>query len=57
MTVNQMMQTLGREKINTWFDLGLFIDRFKENSDIPSTSFHGSYKDYKKSISNGGIAS
>jgi phosphodiester glycosidase len=56
MTVNQMMQTLGKEKINTWFDLGLFIDRLKENSDNPSTSFHGSYKDYKKSISNGGIA-
>ena len=56
MTVNQMIQTLGREKINTWFDLGLFIDRFKENSDIPSTNFHGSYQDYKESISKGGIA-
>ena len=56
MTVIQMMQTLGRGKINTWFDLGLFIDRFKENSDIPSTNFHGSYQDFKKSISNGGIA-
>jgi hypothetical protein len=51
-----MMQTLGREKINTWFDLGLFIDWFKENSDIPATSFHGSYQDFKKSLSNGGIA-
>ena len=56
MTVKQMMQTLEREKINTWFDLGLFIDRFKENSDISSKSFRGSYLDYKKSISKGGIA-
>ena len=56
MTVNQMMQSLRKEKINTWFDLGLFIDRFKENSDIPSTNFHGSYEDFKTSISNGGIA-
>ena len=56
MTVTQMMQTLGREKINTWFDLGLFIDRFKENSEIPATDFHGSYEDFKTSISSGGIA-
>jgi hypothetical protein len=56
MNVNQMMQTLRREKIDTWFDLGLFIDRFRENSDIPSTNIHGSYQDFKKSVSKGGIA-
>jgi glycosyltransferase involved in cell wall biosynthesis len=56
MTVDQMMQTLGKEKINTWFDLGLFIDRFKENSDIPSTNFQGSYQDFNKSVAKGGIA-
>ncbi len=56
MTVTQMIKTLGKEKINTWFDLGLFIDRFKENSDVPSTNFFGSYQDFRKSISKGGIA-
>lgn len=56
MTVNQMMQALRSEKIKTWFDLGLFIDRFKENLDIPSTNFHGTYHNFKDSISKGGIA-
>lgn len=51
-----MMQTLKKEKIDTWFDLGLFIDRFKENSDVYSTNFQGSYQDFKTSISNGGVA-
>ena len=28
--VNEVLKELNNEKINTWFDLGLFIDRFKE---------------------------
>jgi len=28
--IDKVLQELNKEKINTWFDLGLFIDRFKE---------------------------
>ncbi len=36
MTVKDMMSQLESEAINTWFDLGLFLDRFKENRSVPS---------------------
>jgi glycosyltransferase involved in cell wall biosynthesis len=39
-----MMAALAGETINTWFDLGLFIDRIKEDSpahrDTPAEDFH-----------------
>ena len=28
--IKAVLKELNNEKINTWFDLGLFIDRFKE---------------------------
>ncbi|RLD55098.1 MAG: hypothetical protein DRJ01_17140, partial [Bacteroidetes bacterium] len=37
----KMMQKLNEAKINTWFDLGLFIDAFKEKNSVPSASFNG----------------
>ena len=42
-----MMEEINREKIHTWFDLGLYIDRLKENNPIPTNEFHGSYDDFK----------
>ncbi len=39
MSAKQMMQNLNNAKINTWFDLGLFIDEFKEKNNVPSSAF------------------
>ncbi len=56
MTVNQMLLLLKSEKIKTWFDLGIFIDRFRETKPLPSVRFNGTFKEFKKNIIEGGIA-
>lgn len=56
MTVKDMMSQLRSETINTWFDLGLFLDRFKENRSTPSATFNGTYKDFVESVANNAIA-
>jgi hypothetical protein len=55
-SANEMMSSLRKENVNTWFDLGLFIDRFKENKAIPVVEFHRDYKEFKKSFRTKGIA-
>ncbi|MEA3496962.1 MAG: phosphodiester glycosidase family protein [Bacteroidota bacterium] len=55
MTVKKMMAALRAENINTWFDLGLFIDKFKEEKKIPQKEFDGEYFDFKKTLKGGGI--
>ncbi|MFC2111842.1 phosphodiester glycosidase family protein [Bacteroidota bacterium] len=47
MSALKMMEEINREKIQTWFDLGLYIDRFKENNPIPTAEFHGSFEDFR----------
>ena len=56
MSIEEMMSILRNETIQTWFDLGLFIDRFKENKGGMETHFPGSYDDFLRSLSVGGIA-
>ena len=56
MTVNEMMTLLKGEKINTWFDLGLFIDQIKENHNKTPLRNYKSYDDFKQSITKGGMA-
>ena len=55
MNVKEMMSVLKAEKILTWFDLGLFIDRFKENRKVPSTKFNGSYSDFINFFGTSGV--
>ncbi len=51
---DSILEELRREKINTWFDLGLFIDRFRER---PSTAaFKQNLNDFGKHVETGGIA-
>ncbi len=50
-TPEQLLQTLRKEQITTWFDLGLFIDRIKENRKVPAREFTGSFNDFKENIS------
>jgi len=56
MNTKEMMSILRNETIQTWFDLGLFIDKFKENKEVKVSEFSGSYEDFLKSLSDGGIA-
>jgi hypothetical protein len=56
MTVKEMLSILKGEKIKTWFDLGIFIDRFRETKPLPSVKFNGTYKEFKRNIIEGGIA-
>jgi len=50
MTVNRMLEILKSEKIRTWFDLGIFIDRFRETKPLPSVKFNGTFKEFKRNI-------
>lgn len=55
-TTREMIRSLKNETINTWFDLGLFLDRIKEYNPVPTAEFNGSYEEYKEEIKNSGIA-
>ena len=56
MKIKEMMTLLKDEPIHTWFDLGIFIDRVKENSPVPVVEFEGDINDFKSRIGDGGIA-
>ena len=51
--VNQLLKELKNEKINTWFDLGLFIDQFRDKQS--KSGFDGDFDSYKNELKNGGI--
>ena len=52
--MNKVLQELKNEKIDTWFDLGLFIDRFKEKKFTPA--FKGNDKAFDSYLQKGGVA-
>ena len=52
----QLINLLQNQKINTWFDLGLFIDRFKEQKNLEKEYFSGNYDEYKDLLKNSGVA-
>ena len=56
MTVKEMLRQLRDEKINTWFDLGLFIDKFKEDKPIPTAKFNGTFNDFKNELNKSALA-
>ena len=56
MNVDKLLAFLHGEHINTWFDLGLFLDRFKEEQAYPSIQREGNYDDYKEELRTGGVA-
>ena len=37
--VEQLIAQLKAEPVNTWFDLGLFIDRVRENRKVPAVEY------------------
>lgn len=56
MILNELLALLGKEKIETWFDLGLFMDRFKEDQDYPPVQHQGSFDEYREELRKGGVA-
>ncbi|RLD75345.1 MAG: hypothetical protein DRJ10_15450, partial [Bacteroidetes bacterium] len=52
----QLIKKLKSEKINTWFDLGLFIDRIREEKKLDIEHFSGDYNSFKEQLSNSGVA-
>jgi len=56
MKVDKLIAFLRGEQIETWFDLGIFLDRFKEEQIYPSIRRDGNYEDFKEELRTGGIA-
>jgi glycosyltransferase involved in cell wall biosynthesis len=56
MSASKMMNEIGRENILTWFDLGLYLDRFRESNPTPTNEFHGSFDDFKGYLNRRAIA-
>ena len=56
MKLDDLLAKLKGESIKTWFDLGLFLDRCKEEQDYPHVRREGSYEDFQEDLINGGIA-
>lgn len=53
--LNSLLERLRSEKTDTWFDLGLFIDRFREKHALREDGLTGSYATFSKEIKNGGV--
>jgi len=52
--IERVLTRLNSEKINTWFDLGLFIDRFKEEDS--KSAFKGDAQSFDAHLRRGGVA-
>lgn len=55
MNYNEMMQGLEKENIKTWFDLGLFIDRLRDNKSLPNVCINGDHNELKQELQKGGV--
>jgi len=56
MKLDELLAKLKEETIETWFDLGLFLDKLKEEQAYPNIQRDGSYDDFKEELRTGGIA-
>lgn len=54
--IKKYLNCLQKEKIETWFDLGLFLDRIRENRKIPQKRFFGTYEDFKRNMCKNDLA-
>ncbi len=55
-TAEEILAKIRKEKIQTWFDLGLFIDHVKENNPAPIAPFSGTYKDFTQDLKRSSLA-
>ena len=51
----EMLSALAAESLETWFDLGLLIDRLREDREVPWPRARGDFEAFKRDIA-GGIA-
>ncbi len=53
--VSEMMQALRSAKVDTWFDLGLFIDHFKAHRRVPAAECADSFEVFQRQLAAGGV--
>ena len=51
--IDEILKSLKQEPIHTWFDLGLFMDRFRDN--LSNSAFDGTKKTFDKQLEKGGV--
>ena len=56
MKVDDLLAFLRGESVETWFDLGIFLDRFREERKYPSIRKEGNYEDFREEVRTGGVA-
>jgi len=56
MNVDELISFLRGEKIETWFDLGLFLDRFREEQEYPSIQLEGLFDEFREEVRRAGLA-
>ncbi|MCF8224972.1 MAG: phosphodiester glycosidase family protein [Bacteroidales bacterium] len=55
-TTGELISQLKNENIKTWFDLGLFIDRFREENELSERGRDVTNQIFSREISEGGVA-
>ena len=50
---DEMLSALRAEKVDTWFDLGLLIDRVREDRDVPGPRVSGDFDAFKREVACG----
>ncbi len=55
-SAEEFIQSLEKENIKTWFDLGIFLDSVRENRKIPAKVCTGDFQKFKNELSNGNLA-
>lgn len=55
MSARELVRSLKKEKIETWFDLGLYLDRIRENNPVPVAEFQGDINEYFGHLQSRGI--
>lgn len=56
MTTADILKKLHAIKINTWFDLDLFLDKLREEREKKPVTFPGGFISFKKHLKRGGLA-
>lgn len=54
-TAGETIKALKKEKINTWFDLGLFLDRLRETNPVPVAQYQGEIDEYFNHLQGRGL--
>jgi hypothetical protein len=55
-SIPEILEILRGEGVHTWFDLGLFLDRLRENRQSPPRSFAGSFNEFEKQFNQSNLA-